>query len=68
VKKIEKLEKIREIGWNAYPSLMRKTNDRQVREMEGQEVKTAGKLFSFRTHGNIAFADLKTSLEKSNFL
>jgi len=58
--RLKKLEKIREIGWNPYPSSYEKKQMIQdTREMEGKEVKTAGKLFSFRTHGNIAFADLK---------
>lgn len=58
--RLKKLEKIREIGWNPYPSSYEKKQMvGEVREMEGKEVKTAGKLFSFRTHGNIAFADLK---------
>lgn len=58
--RLKKLEKIREIGWNPYPSSYEKMQMiSETREMEGKEVKTAGKLFSFRTHGNIAFADLK---------
>jgi lysyl-tRNA synthetase class 2 len=58
--RLKKLEKIREIGWNPYPSSYEKKQMvGQTREMEGKEVQTAGKLFSFRTHGNIAFADLK---------
>ena len=58
--RLKKLEKIRELGMNPYPSSYEKKQMiEQVREMEGKTVKTAGKLFSFRTHGNIAFADLK---------
>ncbi len=58
--RLKKLEKIREIGWNPYPSSYEKKQMiGEVRDMEGKQVKTAGKLFSFRTHGNIAFADLK---------
>ena len=58
--RLKKLEKIREIGWNPYPSSYEKKQMiTETREMEGKEVKTAGKLYSFRTHGNIAFADLK---------
>ena len=57
--RLKKLEKIREIGWNPYPSSYEKKQMiGKTREMEGQVVKTAGKLFSFRTHGNIAFAVL----------
>lgn len=58
--RLKKLAKIREIGWNPYPSsYAKKQMIAQTREMEGKEVQTAGKLFSLRTHGNIAFADLK---------
>jgi len=58
--RLKKLEKIREIGWNPYPSSFEKKQMiGEAVKMEGQVVKTAGKLFSFRTHGNIAFADLK---------
>ncbi len=63
--RLKKLEKIRELGWNPYPSSYEKKQMvGQTREMEGQVVKTAGKLFSFRTHGNIAFADLKDETGK----
>ena len=63
--RLKKLEKIREIGWNPYPSSFDKKQMINVtKEMEGKEVKTAGKLFSFRTHGNIAFADLKDETGK----
>jgi len=58
--RLKKLKKIREIGWKPYPSSYdKKQMIGKTRDMEGQLVKTAGKLFSFRTHGNIAFADLK---------
>lgn len=63
--RLKKLEKIREIGWNPYPSSYEKKQMiNETREMEGKAVKTAGKLFSFRTHGNIAFADLKDETGK----
>lgn len=63
--RLKKLEKIREIGWNPYPSSYEKKQMiNKTREMEGKAVKTAGKLFSFRTHGNIAFADLKDETGK----
>lgn len=63
--RLKKLEKIREIGWNPYPSSFDKKNMiGHARTMEGKKVKTAGKLFSFRTHGNIAFADLKDETGK----
>lgn len=57
---LEKLEKIKAAGWNPYPaSYPKKQMIGQTRDMEGQTVSTAGRMFSFRTHGNIAFADLK---------
>jgi len=63
--RIKKLGKIKELGWNPYPSSFDKTHSvAQTREVEGQVVKTAGKLHSFRTHGNIAFADLKDETGK----
>lgn len=58
--RLEKLKKIRAIGWNPYPSSYDKKNTvKESLESEGKTVKTAGRLFSFRTHGNIAFADIK---------
>ncbi|MCL4374421.1 lysine--tRNA ligase [Patescibacteria group bacterium] len=63
--RLEKLEKIRALGWNPYPAHFEKKQlVGQTRQMEGKTVKTAGKLFSFRTHGNIAFADLKDETGK----
>jgi len=62
---LKKLEKIRALGLNPYPANFdKKQSIAQTREMEGKNVKTAGKLFSFRTHGNIAFADLKDETGK----
>ena len=55
----EKIVKIKELGWNPYSPSYDKTH--MVKEAiasEGKVVKTAGKLLSFREHGNIAFADL----------
>lgn len=58
--RLKKLEKIKEIGWNPYPASFNKTHScHEALNQKGKVVKTAGKLFSFRTHGNIAFADLK---------
>ncbi|KXK12229.1 MAG: Lysine--tRNA ligase [Microgenomates bacterium OLB23] len=57
---IEKLEKIRALGWNPYASRFTKQHSvAQALTMVGQEVQTAGKLTSIRTHGNITFADIK---------
>lgn len=56
----KKLEQIRQKGWNPYAASFPKTQTiSQTRDMEGQPVSTAGRIFSFREHGNIAFADLR---------
>lgn len=55
----EKVEKLRSMGINPYPYAFDKTHTvQQALQSEGQVVKTAGKIFSYREHGNIAFADL----------
>ena len=63
--RLEKLEKIKALGWNPYaPSYEKKQSVQEAGEMEGQVVKTAGRLYSLREHGNIAFADLKDETGK----
>ncbi len=63
--RIDKLARIREIGWDPYiHKYDRQQTVFQCLQMEGRSVKTAGKLYSFRTHGNIAFADLKDETGK----
>jgi len=63
--RLKKLEKIRALGINPYPANFdKKQSIAQTREMEGKVVKTAGRILSFRTHGNIAFADLKDETGK----
>lgn len=63
--RLKKIEKIREIGWDPYPSSFEKKNTiAEVRLMEGKCAKTAGRLMSFRTHGKIVFADLKDEFGK----
>ncbi len=55
----EKLAKIRELGWNPYAASFDKTHSiQEAFESEGKKVKTAGRIYSYREHGNIAFADL----------
>ncbi|MEN9407281.1 MAG: Lysyl-tRNA synthetase class [Candidatus Parcubacteria bacterium] len=55
----EKIAKIRAIGWNPYAASYPKTHTiAEALKSEGKTVSTAGRLFSFREHGNIAFADL----------
>jgi len=63
--RIDKLEKIKALGWNAYATSFDKNHSiLECLQNEGKKVKTAGKLFSFREHGNIAFADLKDETGK----
>lgn len=63
--RLEKLKKINEIGWNAYAHSYEKTHSvKDSLEKEGQKVKTAGRIMSFREHGNIAFANLKDETGK----
>lgn len=63
--RLEKLEKIKALGWNPYaPSFDKKQTIVQALQSEGKTVKTAGRIMSFRTHGNIAFADLKDETGK----
>lgn len=58
--RLEKLKKIKELGWNPYAYSFDKTHTvKDSLQSEGKIVKTAGRLMSFREHGNIAFADLK---------
>lgn len=63
--RLEKLEKIKSLGWNPYPASFDKENTvSEVLKSEGITVKTAGRIFSFREHGNIIFADLKDETGK----
>ncbi len=62
---LDKLKKLHDMGVNPYPSSFEKKNMvKEALDMEGKTVKTAGKLMSFRTHGNIAFANLKDETGK----
>lgn len=61
----ETLKQIKSIGWNPYaPSFEKLHSVSDALKNEGKIVKTAGRLFSWRTHGNIAFADLKDETGK----
>lgn len=63
--RVEKLEKIKDAGINPYPSSFeRKNTVSQALNSLGKTVKVAGRLFSFREHGNIAFANLKDETGK----
>ncbi len=61
----EKLAKIKDLGWNPYVATFdKKQSVKEVADMEGKVVKTAGRIYSYREHGNIAFADLKDETGK----
>ena len=63
--RLEKLGKIKSLGWNPYAPYYSKTHTvSQVLDSMGKNVKTAGRLSSYREHGNIAFADLKDETGK----
>ncbi len=54
------LEKVRGLGWDPYASKFDKKHTiAQALTMEGQDVQTAGRVVSLRTHGNIMFMDLQ---------
>ncbi len=61
----DKLKKIRDLQIEAYASKFeRKQTVGEAYAMLGQDVVTAGKVVSLRTHGNITFADLKDETGK----
>lgn len=61
----ETLDKIKQMGWNPYVHQFDKTHTiADSLKNEGKIVKTAGRLFSWRTHGNISFANLKDETGK----
>lgn len=58
--RLEKLEKIKALGMDPYPAHTKRTHTVvEALNNEGKNVAIVGRLFSFREHGNIAFADLK---------
>lgn len=63
--RLEKLKKIKQLSWNPYASSYKKTHTiAECLMREGKKVQTAGRIYSFREHGNIAFADLKDETGK----
>src|SRR3989338_6678237 len=63
--RMEKLKKLKTLGINPYPaSFKKKQTVQEALKSEGKAVKTAGRIFSLRTHGNIAFADIKDDTGK----
>ncbi|HUD44138.1 MAG TPA: lysine--tRNA ligase [Patescibacteria group bacterium] len=58
--RLEKLKKLKELGIDPYPSSAKRTHTiAQALANEGKEVTVVGRIFSYREHGNIAFANLK---------
>lgn len=63
--RLEKLKKLKNLGINPYPASTKRTHTvSQALQNEGKTVATAGRLFSFREHGDIVFADLKDETGK----
>ena len=59
--RLERRQTLAESGINPYPSKLLKTPQKvsYARDHMGEKVVVAGRLMSFREHGNIVFADLK---------
>ncbi|MBP9719074.1 MAG: lysine--tRNA ligase [Candidatus Levybacteria bacterium] len=58
--RLEKLAKLKEKGIDPYPASTHRTHTiTEALKSEGKKVATAGRMTSFREHGNIAFADIK---------
>ena len=59
--RLEKLEELKRLGVNPYPSKTKGVPIKigKARELMDQEVEVAGRIMSWREHGNIVFADLK---------
>lgn len=61
----EKVQQLKELGINPYPANFDKTHTiKQTLNSEGKDIKTAGRIYSYREHGNIAFADLRDETGK----
>ena len=61
--RLEKLQKLRDLGVDPYPpkSSYTLTSIVKAREEEGKTLAVAGRLWRWREHGNVTFADLKDS-------
>lgn len=59
--RITKLEKLRELGINPFPTgfSLPRTNISQALMFEEKEVSVAGRIWKLREHGNVVFADLR---------
>jgi len=60
---LAKLERLTELGLNPYPSTITLSGERikidEARELLGQKVLVAGRVWAIRSHGGAAFMDLK---------
>lgn len=60
--KKEKRQSLEDLGITIHPYVYDKEHSiRECLNSEGQEVKTAGRIMSFRTHGKVVFIDLQDS-------
>lgn len=61
--RLAKLAKLRELGIDPYPAKYSKDHISisSARPQSGQTVSVAGRLWKFREHGNVVFADLRDS-------
>jgi len=70
--RIEKLEKLKKLGINPYPSKIGLSGElvkvSQALDSLGKKVLVAGRLWSLRKHGGIIFADLKDDSGKIQLL
>lgn len=58
--RIEKLKKLQAMGITPYPATTKRTHTiAEALASEGKTVAVAGRMMSYREHGNIAFADLR---------
>ena len=61
--RLQKLEKLRELEINPYPSKITISGKRvptsTARDLMGKDVLVAGRIWSIREHGAVAFMDLK---------
>jgi len=63
--RLDKLKKIEEKGIKPYPPTFQKTHSIvQCLGQEGKNVRSAGRLMSFRSHGKVSFANLKDETEQ----
>jgi lysyl-tRNA synthetase class 2 len=68
--RLEKVEKLREMGINPYPSQVKGVYEpiSVVRDSLDQAKAVVGRVMSWRTHGNVIFADLKDESGKIQLL